>query len=211
MSDQHVIPGHVAYRWLAQFFLCQPDLATLESYRSQDGQQFLTGLQSTPSLDSLAGWLKDAVTRTEDLASLQAQIARAFTQTFDMGGPHAALPYASVYLSEKGLLFQQPTRDMNALLQRLQMQLPAEVNEPADHLGVQLHVAAELIEREELGQSVPISSAAFLDQQVLSWLAEFVQRCEALIDRAPIPMLAQAALALVQESCQTADLCLEPM
>ncbi|MGH1354503.1 MAG: molecular chaperone TorD family protein [Thalassovita sp.] len=211
MSDQHVIPRHVAYRWLAQFFLCPPDLTTLESYHSQDGQQFLTGLQSTPALDPLAGWLKDAVTHTEDLVSLQAQIARAFTQTFDMGGPRAALPYASVYLSAKGLLFQQPARDMNALLQRLQMQLPAEVNEPTDHLGVQLHVAAELIERESLGQSVPISSTAFLDQQVLSWLAEFVQRCEALIDRAPIPMLAQAALALAQETCQAADLCREPM
>ncbi len=206
-----MIPRPVAYRWLAQFFLCPPELTTLERYHSQDGMQFLTGLQSIPALDPLAGWLKKAIGDAEDLARLQARITRAFTQVFDMGGPRAALPYASVYLSEKGLLFQQPTRDMNALLQELQMQLPAEINEPADHLGVQLHVAAELIEREELGQSVPISSAAFLDQHVLSWLAEFHQRCEAQADNAPIPMLARAALALAQESCQAADLCREPM
>ena len=209
MSKQHMIPRAVAYRWLAQFFLCPPDITTLESYHSDQGEQFLTKLQSDPALASLAGWLKDALANETNIVQLQMQFASAFTQAFDMGGPRAALPYASVYLSEKGLLFQKPTRDMIALLEKLQMRLPGGVNEPADHLGVQLHVAAELIEREELGQPVPLSSAEFLDQHVLTWLPEFVQRCANPSDKNPVSLFAQATLALVRSDIKAAELCHE--
>jgi len=211
MSNPHMIPRAVAYRWLAQFFLCPPDKTTLENYRSVEGQQFLTGLQADPALAPLAGWLKDAVDTADTIEDLQVKIASAFTGAFDMGGPRAALPYASVYLSENGLLFQKPTRDMNALLKKMQMQPLDGVTEPPDHLGVQLHVAAELIEREAQGQQVPISSAAFLDQQVLTWLPEFIQRCATLSGDNPVRMFANAALALVQDTTKSAELCREPM
>ena len=206
-----MIPRAVAYRWLAQFFLCPPDKTTLESYRSVEGRQFLTGLQADPALAPLAGWLKDAVDTADAIEDLQVKIASAFTGAFDMGGPRAALPYASVYLSENGLLFQKPTQDMIALLKKMQMQLLDGMNEPPDHLGVQLHVAAELIEREEQGQHVPISSAAFLDQQVLTWLPEFIQRCATLSGDNPVHMFANAALALVQDTTKPVELCREPM
>lgn len=206
-----MIPRAVAYRWLAQFFLCPPDKTTLESYRSVEGQQFLTGLQSDPALAPLAGWMKDAMADADAIEDLQVKIASAFTGAFDMGGPRAALPYASVYLSENGLLFQKPTRDMIALLKKMQMQLLDGMNEPPDHLGVQLHVAAELIEREEQGQNMPISSAEFLDQQVLTWLPEFIQRCATLSGDNLVRMCANAAQALVQETTRPAELCCDPM
>ncbi len=209
MSKPHMIPRAVAYRWLAQFFLCPPNLTTLESYHSVEGQQFLTGLQLYPALAPLAGWLKDATADADAIEDLQVKIASAFTGAFDMGGPRATLPYASVYLSENGLLFQQPTRDMIVLLNEMQMQPLDGMNEPPDHLVVQLHVAAELIEREEQGQHVPISSAAFLDQQVLTWLPEFTQRCAPLSGDNPIRIFANAAQALVQDTVNPADLCRE--
>ena len=211
MTESYMIPRVVAYRWLAQFFLCPPDLAKLESYNSVEGRQFLTSLQYDPVLASPASWLKDAVANTDTIAHLQAQIASAFTSAFDMGGPRAALPYASVYLSENGLLFQKPTRDMIALLLEMQVQLPEEVSEPADHLGVQLQVAAELIEREEQGQQVPISSVEFLDQQVLTWLPEFQLRCATLAEDNPVRIFANAAQALVQDTVNPAELCRDPV
>ncbi|MDF1872849.1 molecular chaperone TorD family protein [Vannielia sp.] len=211
MTDTHMIPRVVAYRWLAQFFLCPPDLAKLESYNSVEGRQFLTSLQYDPVLASPASWLKDAVANADTLAHLQARISSAFTGAFDMGGPRAALPYASVYLSDNGLLFQKPARDMIALLQEMEMQLPEGVSEPADHLGVQLQVAAELLEREEQGEPVPIPAVAFLDQQVLTWLPAFHQRCATLAEDNPIRIFADAAQALVQDTVHPAELCREPV
>ncbi len=209
MSNQPMVPRAVAFRWLAQFFLCPPDLITLESYHSTKGMQFLTELRSDPALAELAIWMQDELVRGDEIAQLQTQISSGFTQAFDMGGPRAPLPYASVYLSEKGLLFQKPTRDMIGLLKRLQMQLPESVTEPADHLGVQLHVAAELIEREKKGQLIPVSSSEFLDQWVLAWLPEFAQRCENLPAENPVRLFAQTALKLTQDTVDTAELCRE--
>ena len=188
----------VGYRWLAQFFLHRPGLADLRRYRDEDGRRFLAACKAVPALAPLAELIEAAVATEEGLAHLQAALARATGEAFDMAGPRTAPPYASVYLSERGLLFQQPTRDMNRILGLLKMNLPEGLNEPADHLGIQLNVAAELCDREAAGEPFSVSSVLFLETQVLSWLPAFVERCSRLPEPGLVCMLAHSALNLVQ-------------
>tara|TARA_R110002020_G_scaffold203246_2_gene406726 strand:- start:6937 stop:7653 length:717 start_codon:yes stop_codon:yes gene_type:complete len=188
----------VGYRWLAQFFLHRPSLSDLEQYRGEDGRQFLAACKAVPALSTLAELIETATATDECLAQLQAGLARAVSQAFDMAGPRTAPPYASIYLSERGLLFQQPTRDMNRILGLLRMNLPEGLNEPADHLGIQLNVAAELCDREAAGQPFTVSSTLFLETQVLSWLPAFVDRCSRLPEPGLVCMLAHSALNLVR-------------
>lgn len=197
-KQRDAISNEVAYRWLAQFFLNPPSLPALESYRSKDGRAFLVSCKEISELAPVAAMIEAMVAPEVDLTATQSRFASAFSQAFDVGGPRSAPPYASVYFSERGLLCQQPARDMNRVLDRLQMGLMDGVNEPADHLGVQLHVAAELCAREMAGQPVPLSNTAFLEVLVLSWLPAFLARCEALQDPVLISTFARAALRLVR-------------
>lgn len=200
-----MVPNGVAYRWLAQFFLCPPSLPTLERYRGMDGRRYLAVCKAIPALTPAATMIETMVAPSADLAEEQARFASAFSQAFDVGGPRSAPPYASVYLSERGLLYQQPTRDMNRVLDGLRMVLPDGVNEPADHIGIQLNVAAELCDREREGQPVPLAKTVFLETHVLSWLPAFVARCEALPDPTLIGGLARAVLNLVRADVEAAS------
>lgn len=194
-----------AYRWLAQFLLCPPTRETLEAYRADDGQRILDQLEALPALAPVAAWLRDQVAEGQDLADLQKRMTRAFSLAFEMGGPRAVPPYASVYLSDSGRLFQKPTRDMVALLNELDMGLPADVNEPADHLAIQLHISAELLERAEDGQELPLTPSDFLDSHVLTWLPDFAERCENLTEPTPIADFVKAALGLCRAEIAAAD------
>lgn len=208
-KQQDMVAHGVAYRWLAQFFLRPPSLPALESYRGQDGREFLTACKAIPALAPAAELIEALVASEADAMTMQARFASAFSQAFDVGGPKSAPPYASVYLSERGLLFQQPAREMDRILAELQMNLPDGVNEPADHLGIQLHAAAELCGREMAGQEVPLSSNAFLEKHVLSWLPAFVSRCEKLPDPTLVSTFSRAVLNLVRADIETASECRE--
>jgi TorA-specific chaperone len=115
-------------------------------------------------------------------ASLQAAHARLFDGA---GGFDAAPPYRSIYTSERGLLYQQATADMQGWLQQLQLGIASAVHEPADHLALQLEVMSELAlrlaavqERDadpDTGAHVA-QQVGFLDTQLLNWVALFAQR-----------------------------------
>ncbi len=206
MSDpQKMISRAVVYRWLAQFFLGPPTLATLQSYRGPDGRAWLSECKAVPALAPFVALIEAAVASEADLTQQQALFANAYNQAFHVGGPRSAPPYASVYLSERGLMFQRPTREMDRLLAALHMRLPDRVNEPTDHLGIQLHIAAELCNREAAGQSAPLSICAFLETHVLTWLPAFVARCEKLPDPVPIGTLARAVLGQAKADVEAGD------
>ncbi|WP_371225044.1 TorD/DmsD family molecular chaperone [Roseovarius sp. 2305UL8-3] len=192
------VPLALSYRWLAQFFLSPPSAEQLEQYRGPDGQQVLSACRSVPALAPVVGLLDAMIAPGQDLEAEQKGFARAFSQAFDVGGPRSAPPYASVYVSERGLLCQEPTREMNRILSGLQMTLPGGVNEPSDHIAIQLHVAAELCDREQAGQHLPIPTVAFLEQHLLNWLPEFADRCARLSGPPRISLLTNAALDLVR-------------
>lgn len=204
MTDQMIyLPGDIALRWIAQLFLRPLSASDLTGYAAADGQAFLSACKDRASLAALSARIEAA---TVDPAQAAEAFAAEFSRVFDQGGPRAALPYASVFLSENGLLYQAPTQQMNAILTQLSMKLPEGVAEPADHIAIQLQVAAELAEREAAKQALPLSYARFLREQLMTWLPAFAKRCAHLRNADLFAVAARAACDLVEEELES---CLE--
>ena len=201
------IPRDVVYRRLAQVFLHPLTEQDLQNYSTADGQTFLAACKTDPSLAELATTIEQ-LTIAQDRAQQVRSLASEFSRAFEQGGPRAALPYASIFLSEKGLMYQAPTREMNGILSALSMTVPETVREPADHLAIQLQVAAEIAFREETGQPCPIPFHVFLEGQLMTWLPAFVERCSNRTRSGLILVAAKAVLATVQDDQER---CLEPM
>lgn len=173
------------YHWFASAFMAPPDETQVTSLQQGQAHDLLMSLQSA---DAAAGAI-EAMRRVLDLgspegvaASLQAAHARLFDGA---GGYDAAPPYRSVYTSERGLMYQQATADMERLLQHLQLGIVSAVSEPADHLSLQLEVMSELALRHAAALESDAESDAsalladqidFLDGQLLNWVDLFAQR-----------------------------------
>ena len=203
MTDHltHLSNG-AAYRWLAQFFLSPPILAR---YREPQGRAFLALCKTVPELAPCVKLLEDMTAPQRNIEEAQAQLTQAHTRAFAIGGPLSAPPYASVYLSERGLLFQEPTREMNRLLGELDLSMPETLTEPADHLGIQLLVAAELHDRELSGRPGPVRAADFLKNHLLNWLPQFIINCNALQQAPLIVPFVRAVQALAHTGAGLPD------
>jgi TorA-specific chaperone len=173
------------YHWFSLAFIAPPEAAQVTSLQQGQAHELLLSLQSfeaaTGAIQAMQQVL-DSGPAGQVTASLQAAHARLFDGA---GGFDAAPPYRSIYTSERGLLYQQATADMQGWLQQLQLGIASAVHEPADHLALQLEVMSELAlrlaavqERDadpDTGAHVA-QQVGFLDTQLLNWVALFAQR-----------------------------------
>ena len=112
----------VGYRWLAQFFLHRPSLSDLEQYRGEDGRQFLAACKAVPALSTLAALIETATATDECLAQLQAGLARAVSQAFDMAGNGGACLFSVLDAGHEAQHSMVNAGDGAALLSRLQLE-----------------------------------------------------------------------------------------
>jgi TorA-specific chaperone len=173
-------PVAVVCRWSAGFFLAPPDRAALALYREPAGETLLAALETEPALAAPLRDLRGMIAPGADLAAAADRLATAHSGAFLIGGHRSAPPYASVWLSPRGLLYQEPAREMNRLLAAVDLGLPDDVSEPHDHLSFQLNLLAELEEREQGGAALPVPPQVFLRDQILSWLPDFAAACKGL-------------------------------
>ncbi len=173
------------YHWFALAFIAPPDADQVRSLQQGPAHNLLMSLQA----DDAAADAVQAMRHVLDLDSpervavrLQATHARLFDGA---GGFDAAPAYRSIYTSERGLMYQQATADMERLLQQFQLGIASAVGEPADHLSLQLEVMSELALRlaamlktdpeSDVGAMVA-DQISFLDDQLLNWVGLFAQR-----------------------------------
>ena len=162
---------------MAGLFLGPPDRAALAAYRGSEGRAMLEELEAEPTLAELVRDLRVMTAPAADLDAVADRLAAAHSGLFVVAGSYAAPPYASVWLSERGLLYQEPARAMNRLLGELDMGLPDEIREPPDHLSFQLNLLAELEVRKRAGAPVPVAPGAFFRDRLMTWVPAFVQAC----------------------------------
>ena len=175
-------------RWLANLYLTEVDGDAIALYRGREGSRFLTQLGAVAPLVPLVESLRGTLAGEGDPEALRLDLAVAYSRLFLVGGPQAVPPYASAYLSPKGLLMQHPVTQTEAVLARLGLTAAQGLNEPADHIGVQLGILAELAGRPE-------AEAEFLQEHLLTWVPAFATLCAR---QAPVPLyrdLARATLA----------------
>jgi TorA maturation chaperone TorD len=169
-------------------------------YLSPLSEQDIDGLIAT-DFAAVAGALEDSGLLSkgfEDMGRALAkrhtgtrqQLATDFTMCFD--GVEAvegqvAVPYASVFLSEKALLNQEPRHEVYRLFRSESIGLKSGVNLPEDHLSFELEFLAVLSERtkkaldagdtDELIRNLELSRD-FINGYILTWF--FLLRDRAL-------------------------------
>jgi TorA specific chaperone len=180
MTPAETSPLAVVCRWAAGFFLAPPDHASLALYREPTGAALLAALETEPTLAAPIQDLRAMTAPGADLAAAADRLAVAHSGAFLIGGRRSAPPYASVWLSPRGLLYQEPARAMNRLLAAVDLGLPEEASEPPDHLSFQLNLLAELVDRENGGLAVPLTAQGFLRDHLLTWLPDFAAACRRL-------------------------------
>lgn len=185
------IPAAFVYRWMAGLYLAAPDAEGLAAYRTSEGETLLDRLAQIPALSPLIAELRDLTGPGCDLEDAATRLSAAHSAAFLTGGRRSAPPYASVWLSERGLMYQAPARAMTRLLAETGLTLPDDVPEPPDHIGFQLNLLAELDQRARAGIDVPLAPETFIRDHMLSWLPDFAMAAASL--RKP---LLYAALAV---------------
>ena len=195
------------YRWFALAFFAPPTEAEVGDMREGKAHQLLASLAAVPGanqgVQAMAGVLASG-TPAELASTLGCAHARLF---YGVGGHETALPYRSIYSSERGLLCQQATSEMERVLRQHRLRLQANVCEPSDHLAIQLEVMAQLALRfveaakEGSGALTTLNGeqADFLSTQLLSWLPAFSRRVVVVDDLGFHAGLAAVLLAVLQQ------------
>ncbi len=101
-------------------------------------------------------------------------LAGAFAFLFlGVGGKNGAPPYESVYVDERGRTGRAPTVAMERELSALDMHVLKSFPEPADHVAIELAVAARLAETDASNER----QVTFLKERLAGWLPDFAAAC----------------------------------
>jgi TorA-specific chaperone len=171
------------YWWFSSLFARELSQVELDKYHSAEIRSFLSGLAENDRLRVEVQQLVQTLNKLLDRQDAQLELAADFCDLFLKSAKHGALPYASIYLDQSGLLNAEPARMMEKLMTEHGVRVSDTLNEPADHLAIQLDFLGHLIIRSnELEQERHMESAfaeqqQFIESMLLSWLPRFHQQC----------------------------------
>lgn len=195
------------YHWFALAFFAPPVESEVIELRDGKTQLLLKSLAATPGaetgIDAMCRALASG-TPAGVASTLGAVHARLF---YGAGGYESASPYRSVYNSERGLLCQHATAEMERVLRQHRLRLEDKVCEPSDHLSIQLEVMSQLAYRfaEAAEQksstlaTLQAEQADFLSTQLLSWLPDFAKRVAEIDDLGFHAGLARVLVAVLDQ------------
>ena len=131
------------YWWFSSLFAKELTDQQIEALNSDDGRVFLQGFSEIESMNSSIELFKEKLQLVLKREDAQLELAADFAQAFLASHHTSALPFASVYMNEKGLLMQEPTHRMEKWLAEQNMQLASEAEAP-DHLALELDFLGNL-------------------------------------------------------------------
>ncbi|MGF1910398.1 molecular chaperone TorD [Vibrio kasasachensis] len=174
------------YWWFSSLFAKELTEAELVQYQSPEIRSFLAGLGENPTLKPAIDRLVDALNRQIDREDGQLELAADFCDLFLKSDKESALPYASMYVGKSGLLHDEPAIEMEALLIQHGVAINKEMNEPADHIAIELDLLGNMIIRSnELEQERHLNDAlieqeSFIRQHILNWVPKFSAKSQSL-------------------------------
>jgi len=184
------------YLWLSRVLKSEQTPETLAAYQSGEGREMLLHLAAVPELsEGIAGMTAVADGWTDPDRTARA-LAVAYARLFlGAGSRSQRVPvYESVYTSENGLICQEATNAIAALLQDHGLSADGW-SEPADHIAVELEFLAWLAEKAgtDADPHAEQSQHALLSRHLLQWGPQF---CDLCIERDTSGFYAAAALVL---------------
>lgn len=174
------------YWWLSSLLARELTQEGLEQYHSAEIRSFLSGLGENESLKPAVTKVVDALNRLLDRDDAQLELAADFCDLFLKSDKDSALPYASMYIGKSGLLDDKPAREIEALMQTRGITVDKNLNEPADHIAIELDFLGNLIIlSNKLDNESELNSALeeqehFIQQHLLSWVPQFSEKCQKL-------------------------------
>lgn len=174
------------YWWLSSLFSKELSDKEIEQYHSPQIRAFLGGLGENAGLHAAVTHLVDALNRLMDREDARLELAADFCDLFLKSDKDSALPYASVYIGQTGLLNDTPAQAMAELLKKHGVTTHETLNEPADHLAIELDFLGHLIirsnelEKEAHMDRAFAEQAAFIQTHLMRWVPQFATRCQSL-------------------------------
>ena len=191
------------YDWFCALFARELDAAQIAAYGRGEAAPLLDGCARLGLADA-ANRVQQAVAGFNLLDQARIELAADFAQLFLLDQRSAALPYASFYIDAGQRLYGPQEAAMRAFLAEGGLQVQADFREPADHLAVYLAALAHWsrtmakLADEAAQAEAARQQAEFLATVLLSWLPEFVARCQAIrVSSDFYPALAALLLAFV--------------
>jgi len=160
------------YWWFATLLTKELDQQQLSYYFSGEGTELLTQLEQEEQFKAPVLQIKSALVKMMAIKQPSLELAADFSELFLTDAKKGAPPYASVYLSESGQLFEKPHLQMLELFKSEGLMIDPNFKEPADHIAIQLDYLGNLIIKE--AQQSSTAQTEFIQQQLLSWLPPFV-------------------------------------
>ncbi|MFD2176826.1 molecular chaperone TorD [Veronia pacifica] len=167
------------YWWMSSLFANELTEENLSHYHGAEMFNYLSNLALTPELVSPVALFKDALAKLKRRDDAQLELAADFCGLFLSTPKTGALPYASLYLCESGLLNEKPAQDMAAWMEKYQIAQRKEFNEPGDHLAVILDFMGNLIilansaSTDEKREALMLEQTVFITDMMASWLPTF--------------------------------------
>lgn len=174
------------YWWFSSLFVKALTEEELEAYHSDEVRHFLADLGENASLKTSVDAFVDILNRLQNKEYTQHQLATDFYELFLNAETSAATPCASVYIDKSNPLQIKPAEDMKMLMTEFGVQIDHRLDEPHDHLAVELDFLANMIIRSnELEQPKHMEAAfmqqnTFIEDQLMSWLPYFAEKCQKL-------------------------------
>lgn len=196
------------YWWLSSLFAKELTQQELDSYHSQEIRTFLTGLGENETLKPSIDKLVDALNRLQNREDAQLELSADYCDLFLKSDKNAALPYASMYIGKQGLLNDVPAQEMAALMSKHGIAVSESLNEPADHIAIELDFLGNLVIRSnELEQEKHLDDAlieqeSFIQTHILSWIPQFSAKCDQYDEFGFYASVAQVLIAFCQLDCQ---------
>ncbi|MDX1301649.1 molecular chaperone TorD [Photobacterium sp.] len=172
------------YWWMSSLLARELTTEDLMEYHGDEMFTFLSGLGMTPELKQPVESFREATNRLKVREDAQLELAADFCGLFLSTPKSGALPYASIYVGESGLLNDKPAQDMNKLMEQYNIAQHKEFNEPADHIAVELDFMGNLIilanrqKDDEKREEVMQAQLSFVNSMLLNWLPIFAQACK---------------------------------
>ncbi len=196
------------YWWLSSVYARELTEKELDQYHSPAIRSFLSGLGENESLKPAIDALIDALNRLLDRDDAQLELAADFCDLFLKSDKESALPYASMYVGASSMLNDVPAKNMEKLMAQHGVAVDKQLNEPADHIAIQLDFLGNLIirsnefEQEKHLDDALIEQKQFIERHLLNWIPLFSKKCQVIDEFGFYAAIGQLTIAFLNLDCQ---------
>lgn len=180
------------YQWFAQVFSKELGKEEIQIY--QDGAlNTIFDLFKEVGLSLEVERFQAAISALENIEHPELELKADFAACFLLDEASGAMPYASLYLSEDGMMYSEAERKMRELLSKSGLEILESFKEPSDHLAIYLSLMQKWCQQlsKEVAKESDVSvylhneylaQKTFIDDGILIWLPTWNERLSRIVN-----------------------------